>query len=80
MSPELQALERQYFPDAVFPSVVNASTEPEPQPEVPQEGAVVLSEPEYQHALADMVRENWSEFTEAQVENFCDQCELVMTG
>ncbi|MCY9856253.1 hypothetical protein [Vibrio mediterranei] len=59
---------------------MNASTEPEPLPEAPQKGAAVLSEPEYQHAFADMVREKWPELTEAQVENFCGQCELVITG
>ncbi|MGX9522968.1 DNA sulfur modification protein DndB [Vibrio mediterranei] len=80
VSPELQALERQYFPDTRFPSAVNESTEPEPESEAPQEGAVVVSEPEYQHAFAEMVREKWSELTEAQVENFCGQCELVITG
>lgn len=57
VSSELQALERQYFLDTVFPSAVNASTESEPLPEAPQEGAAVVSEPEYQHAFADMVRE-----------------------
>ncbi|MGR5097043.1 hypothetical protein ACPV3Y_27280, partial [Vibrio maritimus] len=80
VSSELQALERQYFPDTVFPSAVNASTESEPQPEAPQEGAAVVAEPEYQHAFADMVREKWPELTETQVENFCEQCELVITG
>ena len=77
VSPELQMLERQYFPDTEFPSELGCGASAE-------EAALdeVFEEVEHRcvHLYADMVRTKWPDLTEAQVDNMCDQIEVVVTG
>lgn len=77
ISPELQALERQYFPETEFPSASERSANGDESlndvfDDVEQERCV--------HLYADMVREKWPEQSEEQVENLCDQYEHVVMG
>ena len=76
VSPELQMLERQYFPDTEFSSPLEGGASEEASLDE------VFEEAEYRsvHLYADMVRAKWPELTEAQVDNVCDQIEVVITG
>ena len=76
VSPELQMLERQYFPDTEFSSPLEGGASEEASLDE------VFEEAEYRsvHLYADMVRAKWPELTEAQVDNVCDQVEVVITG
>lgn len=75
VEPELRSLERQYFPDTEFPSAL-------------ERGALevsldeVFDEVDHRsvHPYADIVREKWPDLTEAQVDNVCDQVEVVVAG
>ncbi|EGQ8101917.1 DNA sulfur modification protein DndB [Vibrio parahaemolyticus] len=77
VGPELQSLERQYFPDTEFPSAleVGASSEEASLNEV-------FDEVEHRsvHLYAGMVRDKWPDLTEAQIDNVCDQVEVVVAG
>ena len=76
VSPELQMLERQYFPDTEFSSPLEGGASEEASLNE------VFEEAKYRsvHLYADMVRTKWPELTEAQVDNVCDQIEVVVTG
>ncbi|MGR5139506.1 DNA sulfur modification protein DndB [Vibrio jasicida] len=74
VDPELQSLERQYFPETEFPS--ETSSEDTPLNEVFESS----EEPRCVHAYAEMVRAKWAELTEPQIENLCDQYEVVVSG
>ncbi|WP_048659358.1 hypothetical protein [Vibrio crassostreae] len=78
MTPDLQALERQHFPDTEFPSVSECgmSSEDTPLNEVFEHDEKTRCI----HAYADMVRTRWTELTEPQIENLCDQYEVVVSG
>jgi DNA sulfur modification protein DndB len=77
VDPELQSLERQYFPDTEFPLVSeSASSEDTPLNEVFESS----EEARCVHTYADMVRTKWTELTEPQIENLCDQYEVVVSG
>ncbi|MFV8456873.1 DNA sulfur modification protein DndB [Vibrio owensii] len=78
VDPELQSLERQYFPDTEFPSVSESETSNEDTPL--NEVFESSDETRCVHAYADMVRAKWTELTEPQIENLCDQYEVVVSG
>ncbi|MFM2591289.1 DNA sulfur modification protein DndB [Vibrio sp. TBV020] len=75
--PELQALERQYFPDTEFPSASECSA-------LSEEESLneMFDDVEYRcvHLYAGMAREKWPELSEEQVENLCEQYETVVMG
>ncbi|WP_253825056.1 hypothetical protein [Vibrio chagasii] len=72
VGPELQSLERQYFPDTAFPSALeHGDSEEESLDEVEHRSV---------HLYADMVRAKWPDLTEAQIDNVCDQVEVVVAG
>ncbi|MEZ9616609.1 DNA sulfur modification protein DndB [Vibrio sp. 10N.261.51.A1] len=73
VGPELQALERQYFPETEFPSALERGTSTLDE---------VFDEVEHRsvHLYADMVRTKWADLTEAQIDNVCDQVEVVVMG
>lgn len=77
VSPELQALERQYFPETEFPSTSERSAgEDESLNDVFDD----VAQDRCVHLYADMVRDKWPDLTEAQIENVCNQYEIVVTG
>ncbi len=77
VSPELQALERQYFPETEFPSTSERSAgEDESLNDVFDD----VAQDRCVHLYADMVRNKWPDLTEAQIENVCNQYEIVVTG
>ncbi|HBC3544473.1 TPA: DNA sulfur modification protein DndB [Vibrio parahaemolyticus] len=77
VGPELQSLERQYFSDTEFPSVLERGVSSE-------EASLndVFDEVEHRsvHLYAGMVRDKWPDLTEAQIDNVCDQVEVVVAG
>lgn len=75
VGPELQSFERQYFPDTEFPSALACDNDEEVLNDV-------FEEVEYRsvHLYSDMVRAKWPELTEAQIDNVCDQVEVVVAG
>ncbi|HHY0497196.1 hypothetical protein JL857_20860 [Vibrio parahaemolyticus] len=77
VGPELQSLERQYFPGTEFPSALECGA---PSEEASLDD--VFDEVEYRsvHLYADMVRTKWPDLTEAQIDNVCGQVEVVVTG
>ncbi|WP_236643049.1 DNA sulfur modification protein DndB [Vibrio tubiashii] len=74
VNPELQSLERQYFPDTEFPSTFERDS-------VIEEESLnnVFDATEFRsvHLYADMVREKWPDLSEEQVDNVCEQYEAV---
>ncbi len=75
VGPEMQSLERQYFPDTEFPSALACDNDEEVLNDV-------FEEVEYRsvHLYSDMVRAKWPELTEAQIDNVCDQVEVIVAG
>ncbi|EIU7553796.1 DNA sulfur modification protein DndB [Vibrio vulnificus] len=76
IAPDLQFLEKKYFPDTVFPSAQN-ETENSQKPEEKEEPVGSISEDVCNHPYADMVRSKWGDQSEAQIENLCDQYESI---
>ncbi len=76
VDPELQSLERQYFPDTEFPSALERGASEEASLDE------VFEEVESRsvHLYADMVRAKWPDLTEDQIDNVCDQVEVVVAG
>ncbi|EKA5635996.1 DNA sulfur modification protein DndB [Vibrio navarrensis] len=72
--PELQTLERKYFPDTVFPEAKNETVLVQASQE---EKPIAVSEEVCNHPYAEMVRSKWSDMTEAQIENLCDIYEEI---
>lgn len=77
VSPELQALERQYFPETESPSASECSANDDESLNDVFDG---VAQDRCVHLYADMVREKWPEQSEEQVENLCDQYEHVVMG
>lgn len=76
VEPELRSLERQYFPDTEFPSALErGALEEDSLDEVFDE-----VENRSVHLYADIVRAKWPDLTESQIDNVCDQVEVVVAG
>lgn len=76
ISPELQALERQYFPDRslVTLEIVQAKEEDGEEGVAVEEGDVV------EHPYASLVRDKWPELSHPQIDALCEQYEAVVIG